>query len=77
MLQFSRNKQLFYVPVILILKVKFGRCFTAASDIDINNYDTWQSLIETTDVHIYNELIRGNEENTFLKGWVSSKSGYM
>ena len=28
-----------------------------------------QALIETTDVHIYNELIRGNEEDTFLKGY--------
>ena len=27
-----------------------------------------QALMETTDVHIYNELIRGNEEDTFLKG---------
>jgi len=27
-----------------------------------------QALIDTTDVHIYNELMKGNEEDTFLKG---------
>ena len=28
-----------------------------------------QALLETTDVNIYNELIRGSEEDTFLKGY--------
>ena len=27
-----------------------------------------QSLVETTDIHIYNEIIRNNKEDTFLKG---------
>ena len=27
-----------------------------------------QALIETTDQHIYNELMKGNRDNTFLKG---------
>ena len=29
-----------------------------------------QALIETTDVHTYNEMIKGNENDTFLKGYV-------
>ena len=30
-----------------------------------------QALIQTTDLHIYKELTKGNEEDTFLKGYGS------
>jgi DNA-directed RNA polymerase I subunit RPA2 len=51
MIQFSKNKEMFFVPLIFILK----------------------ALVETTDHHIYKELMRNNEDNTFLKGCVCSQ----
>ncbi|XP_064401799.1 DNA-directed RNA polymerase I subunit RPA2-like isoform X3 [Halichondria panicea] len=50
MLQFSRNREMYYVPVVFVLK----------------------ALLNTTDVHIYNELMKGNKDNTFLKGCVAA-----
>eukprot|EP00731_Ephydatia_muelleri_P007732 Em0004g70a len=47
--RFSKNKQLYYVPLVLILK----------------------SLVDTTDVHIFSEIMKGSEDDMFLKGCVS------
>ncbi|XP_031556701.1 DNA-directed RNA polymerase I subunit RPA2-like [Actinia tenebrosa] len=47
---FGFQKELFYVPVVFILK----------------------ALVNTTDQHIYKELIRGEEDNTFLKDCVAT-----
>ncbi len=36
-----------------------------------------QALIDPPDVHIYNELIKDDREDTFLKGYILWACGYM
>ena len=33
----------------------------------------FQSLVDTTDVHIYTEIMKGTEDDMFLKGFVLGK----
>ncbi|CAG5129269.1 unnamed protein product, partial [Candidula unifasciata] len=47
-LSFGLNKEVFFIPVVLVLK----------------------GLIDVSDKYIYDELIRGREEDSFLKGRV-------
>ncbi|XP_071484043.1 DNA-directed RNA polymerase I subunit RPA2-like [Diadema antillarum] len=48
-MSFSFNRQMFFIPLMLILK----------------------ALIDTSDQHVYDELVRGKEDDTFLIGCVT------
>lgn len=66
-MRFSKNKQLYYIPLVLILKVIHGLNIKAFKKF---NPSLAQSLVDTTDVHIFSEIMKGSEDDMFLKGCV-------